>query len=213
MRHAQALALLESPQKEACLKSSFLRERRRLHPSVQPNQRFVVRAHCRTKSRKARNALLTDAAIEAICAMPQLPGCDLVFYHPDSLDRWAEARDPWGRARKAAGHEWLQIKDLRRAYGIRLAEAGCPMSYIKEAMGHASVGTTEKHYAYYSPQSAVEHVLAVLQGGRRCGGRRSRRNHSRARRQHQPPGQRPVDLRLDRLLLEHLRRVSCSWHR
>jgi integrase len=121
----------------------------------------------KTKSRKARNVPLTDPAIEAIRAMPQLLGCDLVFYHPDSLGRWAEARDPWEKARKAAGHQWLQIKDLRRAYGIRLAEAGCPMSYIKEVMGHASVATTEKYYAHYSPQSAVKHVLAVLQGGRR----------------------------------------------
>jgi len=54
--------------------------------------------------------------------------------------------------------------NIRHAFGIKLAEEGCPMHYISEVMGHHSIDFTRKHYARFSPDSASRSVLRVLEG-------------------------------------------------
>ena len=119
----------------------------------------------KTKAGKWRFLFLTEAAVEAILAIPRT--CDWVFYNPRTLKRWHDLRKPWEAARKEAGYAWLQVKDLRRAYGIKLAEsAGVEMHHIKEAMGHSRIEVTERYYAHYSPNRSAERVLRVLEGGK-----------------------------------------------
>ena len=57
--------------------------------------------------------------------------------------------------------EKLQVKDLRR-----LAEHGANMHDIQQVLGHASVATTERHYAQFSPDHSAKKILKVLEGGR-----------------------------------------------
>jgi integrase len=119
-----------------------------------------------TKSGKARRVPLTEKAMEAIRAMPRSPHCTYVFYRPDGLKRWHDCRRPWVNARIEAEFPWLLVKDLRRAYAIKLAERGCPMHYIQAMLGHYPVSLTEKYYAQFSPDSAGRAVLMVLEGGK-----------------------------------------------
>lgn len=60
----------------------------------------------------------------------------------------------------------LQVKDLRRHYAIKLAENGAHMHDIQQVLGHASVATTEKHYAQFSPTHSAKKILRVLEGGK-----------------------------------------------
>ena len=71
------------------------------------------------------------------------------------------------KVRKKAGYPWLQVKDLRRAYAIKLAESdGIEMHHIQRALGHSSVQVTEQYYAHYSNDSSMRRVLKVLEGGK-----------------------------------------------
>jgi integrase len=117
-----------------------------------------------TKNGKNRQVPLMQKAIDAIRAMPK--ASEYVFFHPESLTRWDSCRKPWIAARGKAGHPWLRIQDLRHAYAIRLAEAGCEMHFISEVLGHHSIDFTRKQYAKFSPQSAARAVLRVLEGGK-----------------------------------------------
>lgn len=121
-----------------------------------------------TKGGRPRTVLLTKEAVEAVNAMPKLPNCDYVFYNPVTLRRWYSCGSSWQRARRRAGYPWLRIHDLRRYYGIRLAESGCPMHVIQSTMGHTSVNITEKYYAKFSPEwagrVALEHLEKVASG-------------------------------------------------
>lgn len=120
-----------------------------------------------TKSGKSRSVPLDREALSSIEAMPRCS--EFVFYHPVSLTRWNECRKPWIKARNAAKHPWVLIKDLRRAFAIRLAESGCDMHFIQQVLGHASLSTTEKYYAKFSPESAVNQVrehLRLIAGGK-----------------------------------------------
>mgnify|MGYP001480496537 CR=1 FL=1 len=57
------------------------------------------------------------------------------------------------------------MKDLRRHDAIILAEAGADVHDIQQVLGHASVATTEKHYAQFSPKHSARKVLKVREGG------------------------------------------------
>ncbi len=40
------------------------------------------------------------------------------------------------------------------------------MHDIQQVLGHASVATTERHYAQFSPVHSAKKILRVLQGGK-----------------------------------------------
>lgn len=129
-----------------------------------------------TKSGKPRTVPLTEEAQLAIKAMPKTGRTEYVFYHPTNLTRWDECRKPWLAARAKAAEELerpelgrIWIKDMRPAFAIKLAEAGTPMHFIQQMLGHSSVNVTARFYARFSPESASEAVrkqLRVIRGGK-----------------------------------------------
>ncbi len=120
------------------------------------------------KEGKFKFLFLTEKAIEAIKSLPM--ASEYVFYNPKTLSRWYDCKKYWEKARKEAGYPWLQIKDLRRAYGIKLAEGeGVEMHDIQKALGHSSVTVTEQYYAHFSEDSSMKRVLRVLEGGKKSG--------------------------------------------
>ena len=49
---------------------------------------------------------------------------------------------------KTAKLEGLRFQDLRHSYGSLLLDAGAPLSYVSEQMGHASIMVTANVYAH-----------------------------------------------------------------
>ena len=98
--------------------------------------------------------------------LSKLEDCPYVFYNLKTKDRWHDCRKPWEQAREKVGLPEMQVKDLRRHFAIDLAENGADMHDIQQVLGHASVTTTEKHYAQFSPQHSAKKVLKVLEGGK-----------------------------------------------
>ena len=117
-----------------------------------------------TKSGKPRLIPMTEECERWIGEMVPLPGCPYVFYNPRTKRRWKNCRKVIDRTIEASGLEGFLIKDLRRHYGITLAENGAEMHAIQAMLGHSSVTTTEKYYAHFSPEFAAGRVLQVLEG-------------------------------------------------
>ena len=136
------------------------------HWQIQEESKLVVFSED-TKSRKYRYVPLTEAALEAVNALPPIEDCPYVFYNLKSKHRWHDCRKPWEQAREKAGLTEIQVKDLRRHFAIELAEDGANMHDIQQVLGHASVTTTEKHYAQFSPKHSAKRILRVLEGGKR----------------------------------------------
>ena len=122
-----------------------------------------------TKSKKYRYVPLTGDALEAVNALSPIDGYPYVFYNLKNKNRWHDCRKPWEQAREKVGLPEIQVKDLRRHFAIDLAEDGADMHDIQQVLGHASVTTTEKHYAHFSPQYSARKILKVLEGGKRNG--------------------------------------------
>jgi integrase len=133
---------------------------------IQEESKLVVFSED-TKSKKYRYVPLTEDALEAVNALPPIDGCPYVFYSLKSKDRWHDCRKPWEQAREKVGLPEIQVKDLRRHFAIDLAEDGADMHDIQQVLGHASVATTERHYAQFSPKHSAKKILKVLEGGKR----------------------------------------------
>ena len=125
-----------------------------------------VSANPRIPSVARTSPEFTESRSDVIIGRAMPKASEYVFYHPESLTRWDRCRKPWIAARGKAGHPWLRIQDLRHAFAIKLAEAGCEMHFISEVLGHHSIDFTRKQYAKFSPQSATRAVLRVLEGGK-----------------------------------------------
>lgn len=52
------------------------------------------------------------------------------------------------RAREKVGLPMVQFRDLRRSCGHLLLSMDVPLDVIRDVLGHASIKTTEKHYAH-----------------------------------------------------------------
>jgi len=98
--------------------------------------------------------------------LPKLSDCLYVFYNLKSKGRWHDCRKPWEQAREKVGLPEIQVKDLRRHFAIDLAEDGANMHDIQQVLGHASVATTERHYAQFSPRHSAKRILKLLEGGK-----------------------------------------------
>ena len=131
---------------------------------VQEAARLVVFSEG-TKSRKYRYVPLTETALEAVNILPRLKDSTTVFYNPKRSCRWYDCKGPWIEAREKAGLPQMQVKDLRRHFAIGLAENGADMHDIQQVLGHASVATTERYYAQFSPKHSAKKILKVLEGG------------------------------------------------
>jgi integrase len=94
--------------------------------------------------------------------MPKHPTCPYLFWNPKTGTRWFNIRKLINRAIRVSGLEWFRLKDLRRDYGLRLAEGGAEMHVIQAMLGHSSVKTTETYYAHFSPHYAAHRAIEVL---------------------------------------------------
>jgi integrase len=61
-------------------------------------------------------------------------------------------------ALEAAGLRRFRFHDLRHTYGSLLAQAGAPLVYIKEQMGHSSIRITADCYAHLQPAANVDYA-------------------------------------------------------
>ena len=50
--------------------------------------------------------------------------------------------------RRARGRRHGARRDLRRSYGMLLLSLDVPLDVIRDVLGHASIKTTETHYAH-----------------------------------------------------------------
>ena len=121
----------------------------------------------RTKSGKSRLVMITDRAMEALDAVPPLPGCPYVFYNPATGTRWRDCRKPWIKAREAAGYPWMTPKHLRPAFATDLSEKGLETHFVSELLGHSSVRVTEEYYIKRRQVEACRQALRVIEGGKK----------------------------------------------
>jgi integrase len=70
----------------------------------------------------------------------------------------------WPRLLRAAGLRYVKPHALRHTYATQLLQAGTPVLYVKDQLGHASIAITVDIYGHAIPnanRAAVEHLANV----------------------------------------------------
>jgi len=98
---------------------------------------------------------------------------DLIFSHTGrrkaksarAQGAWAESdqRRPLLIACKAAGIEPpISFHELRHTYASMLVNAGCPLVYVAEQLGHSDTRMTERHYGHIRPDAKAAAIRAAM---------------------------------------------------
>lgn len=103
----------------------------------------------KTKSHKARHAFLSDEGVAFFDALTAGKDRNDLILTRDG-EPWTKAlhRRAFAAALTKAKLADVRFHDLRSTYGSWLAQAGVSMKIIQEAMGHADMRITVKHYAH-----------------------------------------------------------------
>jgi integrase len=72
----------------------------------------------------------------------------------------------------------VRVHDLRHSYATHLLQAGAPITYVSEQLGHADASITLRFYAHYLPDDCS---VTSTGSTSRC---RSSRTHPRRIRRH-----------------------------
>ena len=121
----------------------------------------------RTKTKRARVGRLTSRALEALQAVPKVPGSPFVFCNPETKLPWHQATitSRWRRAadeaklQPAAGDKSVRLHDLRGTAISRLHRLGAPIGAIQKIAGHASLTTTAGYIRVNSKDIEAAHEL------------------------------------------------------
>jgi integrase len=74
------------------------------------------------------------------------------------------ATKAWRRIIGRAGIKHATIHDIRRSFCTSLIERGVPLPIVAAAMGHRSIGTTQKHYAFASDKAVANATRDSMAG-------------------------------------------------
>jgi len=72
-------------------------------------------------------------------------GSDAYVFGDEVGERVKSVRTAWANTRKAAGIEGFQLRDLRHEAASRFEEAGMPIIYVSNMLGHSNLSTTSKY--------------------------------------------------------------------
>jgi integrase len=118
-----------------------------------------------SKAGKVRHVPLTDEGADLLdeCAAGR-PGSEPLFVRADgsAWRRDYQARPMRAASKKAEIDPPVSFHLLRHAYGSLLVRAGAPLQVVSEALGHADVRMSQRHYAHLQPGFVADTVRAHL---------------------------------------------------
>jgi integrase len=87
-------------------------------------------------------------------------GCEYVFAHALTKERWRDPRGPFYAGRKAVGMEWIGFHDFRHFRASQWVMRGIDLRTVQELLGHRDITTTMR-YAHFAPNHAAKSILAA----------------------------------------------------
>ena len=128
----------------------------------------------RTKSGKIRRIDLSDALLETLKTLKRQRREQWLAKGENSVPKWVfcakngNFMDPYNRKDRyfyscleKAGLRRIRFHDLRHTFASLLIQAGHPLAYIKEQLGHSSIKMTVDVYGHLVP-GAHREVMNTL---------------------------------------------------
>ena len=81
-------------------------------------------------------------------SLPRVIGCEYVFAHALTKDRWRDPRGPFYAGRKAVGLDWVGFHDFRHFRASQWVMRGIDLRTVQELLGHRDITTTMRYYVH-----------------------------------------------------------------
>jgi integrase len=125
-------------------------------------RRLLTVPAARSKSKKPRHIMLSDAAVDLLLGVPREREIPWVFFNPRTGKPPVSIFYAWDSIRKKVGLADLRLHDLRHSYASFLVNAGRSLYEVQRLLGHHDPKVTMR-YAHLSPQSMLDAVNVVGQ--------------------------------------------------
>lgn len=113
-----------------------------------------------SKSKRQRNVVLSDRAIEIIQQIDRKESDVYVFTNRKTNKRFVNVFKPWNRLRIKAGVPFLRLHDLRHMYATYCVNNGVSIFEVSQLLGHADTRTTIR-YSHLSAKTLLEAANSV----------------------------------------------------
>ena len=133
-------------------------------PFVFPSKNFTPETVATVRTMRAEGA--TSRAIADTVGLSQTAIMHILS--PTFVQRgvtpFGGATKAWHRIIERAGIKHTTIHDIRRSFCTSLIERGVPLPIVAAAMGHRSIGTTQRHYAFASDKAVADATRKSMAG-------------------------------------------------
>lgn len=114
----------------------------------------------RGKGGKSRIVALPNAAAEELAPLLERCGRGLVFATSSGAPVLTSYVRAWlKRTAKLVGVDRLHAHGARHAHALHLVEAGIPLHYIRDDLGHSNIATTDTYIARLNPKARVNAIV------------------------------------------------------
>jgi len=126
---------------------------------VRLEKREILIPKAMAKGKRDRHVVMLQPAVEALERFPKHIASRFVFRH-NSGHRFLTMDTALHGAARRAGIKDIRWHDLRRTHGCRLLQDyGFSLSMVRDQLGHSTVATTERSYAFLEVDA--RHQLAA----------------------------------------------------
>jgi len=134
------------------------------NPYVFPGRSLTPEQVQETRTRRAAGASTRAIADEMFLSQTAvMRALDPAFVGKAAVPYGGIAKS-WSRIFTRAGIPHCTIHDIRRSFCTALVESGTPLPIVSAAMGHRSMATTQKHYAFASDAVVANAVRTSMAG-------------------------------------------------
>jgi len=113
-----------------------------------------------SKSKRQRNVVLSDSALEVIEQIDRKESDIFVFINRKTNKPFVNVFKPWNRLRIKAGVPFLRLHDLRHMYATYCVNNGRSIFEVSQLLGHADTRTTIR-YSHLSSKTLLEAANSV----------------------------------------------------
>jgi len=113
-----------------------------------------------SKSKRQRNVVLSDSALDIIQQIDRNESDIYVFTNRKTNKPFVNVFKPWNRLRIKAGVPFLRLHDLRHMYATYCVNNGRSIFEVSQLLGHADTRTTIR-YSHLSSKTLLEAANSV----------------------------------------------------
>ena len=113
-----------------------------------------------SKSKRQRNVVLSESALEVIQQIDRKGSDVYVFTNRKTNKPFVNVFKPWNRLRTKAGVPFLRLHDLRHMYATYCVNNGRSIFEVSQLLGHADTRTTIR-YSHLSSKTLLEAANSV----------------------------------------------------